>query len=95
MTYVVYGGKTTLLYPTSASNFRTEAAAKAARTRLYKKNPDLLNKEGELLIADTSTFHESIEKVVVRINLLSGNEYHEPINTPNYLSPASEVYWST
>lgn len=94
MSYVIYGSKTTLLYPTSTSNFKTEGAAKAARTRFLKKNPDLLIKEDELLITDASTFNESIEKVIVRTNLISGNEYHEPINTPNYLSPASEAYWS-
>jgi hypothetical protein len=32
--------------------------------------------------------------MVTRINLMSKKEYQEPSNTPGYMSPASEAYWS-
>ena len=33
-------------------------------------------------------------RMVERVNLMSGVKYMEPEDTPNYLSPASEAYWS-
>ena len=33
-------------------------------------------------------------KMVTRRNLMTGQEYQEPEDTPGYLSPASEAYWS-
>ena len=37
---------------------------------------------------------EANEPMVERINLMSGEPYMERLNTPPYLSPASETYWS-
>ena len=31
---------------------------------------------------------------VTRVNLMSGKEYGELSNTPNYCGPSSEAYWS-
>ena len=47
----------------------------------------------DFAIASSCDFHENIEKMVTRINLMSGEPFEEPINTPYYLSPASETYW--
>ena len=33
-------------------------------------------------------------QIVTRVNLMSGKEYKERRDTPSYLSPASESYWS-
>lgn len=33
-------------------------------------------------------------KTVTRTNLMTGKEYQEYADTPHYLSPASETYWS-
>ncbi len=33
-------------------------------------------------------------KMVTRVNLMSGEEYQESIDTPLCCSPASETYWS-
>ncbi len=33
-------------------------------------------------------------EMVTRVNLQSGKEYQEELDTPNYCSPASEAYWS-
>ena len=48
-------------------------------------------------IAEAEYFHKSIEKSVKRKTLDIGygsKEYMETVNTPNYMSPASETYWS-
>jgi hypothetical protein len=119
------------------SNYKTESAAKAALTRLLKKNArrvevhalynkldstglnfhvlmDKLKAAGctqreaynasskiELLvredykIATAEAFREEHPvKMVTRRNMMSGKEYQEAENTPGYLSPASEAYWS-
>lgn len=71
--------------------FDTEGAAKSHLTRLVKAGKF---ERSALAIADLKTFREQIEKQVVRQNLLSGKDFVESINTPNYLSPSSETYWS-
>jgi hypothetical protein len=35
-----------------------------------------------------------VPKMVTRVNLMSGKEYQEPEDTPAYMSPARETYWS-
>jgi len=45
-------------------------------------------------IAEADYYHKNIEKFVTRTNMMSGKEYTESVNTPNYMSPASEAYWS-
>jgi hypothetical protein len=45
-------------------------------------------------IAESEYFRENIEKTVTRVNLMTGAEYRESVNTPLACSPASETYWS-
>jgi len=45
-------------------------------------------------IAEVNHYHKRIERQVKRINMMSGAEYYESVNTPNYCSPSSEAYWS-
>ena len=35
-----------------------------------------------------------VEPMVERTNMMTGKKYMEGINTPNFMSPASEAYWS-
>lgn len=69
----------------------TEAAAKAARTRMIRKNT---HPGEELLVQSLDAYRMFIEKKVKRINLMSGQEFWESVNTPYYCSPSSETYWS-
>ena len=93
MSYVIYHKETTkLIHGTNRQKtYRTERAAKAARTRFI--NVTGYNAD-EYAIAETSDFFNNIEKQVVRRNLMSGEDYLEPVNTPAYMSPACESYWS-
>lgn len=87
--FVIYDKDSTRLFKTATKkdSFDTERAAKSARTR-GGLNPDVW------LIADYNTFVTSIEKKVQRVNLMTNQPYMESVNTPGYMSPASESYWS-
>jgi len=44
-------------------------------------------------ITDANNFYENVEKMVTRVNLMSGKEYQEKVNTPIHCSPAYETSW--
>ena len=44
--------------------------------------------------ATVENYERNVVRMVTRVNLLTGQEYQEPSNTPGYMSPASEAYWS-
>lgn len=91
MAFVVYHTASTILLERNNQNYATKGAAKAALTRYSKKIA--INVE-EYSITDAVNFFTNVEKKVTRKNLMSGLEYQEPVNTPNYMSPACESYWS-
>ena len=79
--------------------YKTMAAAKAALTRMSKRyRADLLESVNDPLyrygIAEADYFHKTIEKSRTRKNMMNGVEFSETVNTPNYMSPSSETYWS-
>jgi len=47
-----------------------------------------------LAVAEVAYYNANVVKKVVRTNLMSGQPFTEASNTPNYMSPASEAYWS-
>lgn len=92
--YVIYNTATTAIVKErsySKSYWSTEAAAKAAVTRFSKKG---VCKKEEVAIADIDYYQKNIEGQVKRVNMMSGQEYYESVNTPSYCSPSSESYWS-
>lgn len=89
MSYVIYVIKSTRLV--NNRRYKTVAAAKAAITRGERKG--LIDRD-LVAIEETSKFFSEIEGRVLRVNLLTGKEYYEAVNTPNYCSPSSEAYWS-
>ena len=93
MMYVVYNVDSTRIETEKRTGkvlYATEAAAKAARTRMLKKAGGVM----QLGVADAATYYSTIEQMVARVNLVSGQEYHESVNTHNHCSPASEAFWS-
>ena len=106
--FVIYHKQTTQivgkdLKPDHRARYKSMAAAKAAITRAAKK---MGNYTGGLMLIDPSHplyvygiardegFFENIEKKVRKTNLMTGEEYVESVNTPIYMSPSSETYWS-
>ena len=99
----VYMGE---MRPDHRKSYKTMAAAKAALSRASKQWWNLIGRYGNeptendpqyrMGIAEAGYFHQNIEKRVKRKVLegFGGKEYEEPVNTPAYMSPSSETYWS-
>ena len=85
--------------PDHRQSYKTMPAAKAALTRMSKRyRADLLESVNDPLyrygIAEAGYFHKTIEKSRTRTNIMNNQQFSEKVNTPGYLSPASESYWS-
>jgi hypothetical protein len=39
-------------------------------------------------------YNNDVVYMVTRVNMMTGMQYQEPSNTPGYMSPSSEAYWS-
>lgn len=102
MSYVLFETESTRIVTEKRygqESYSTESAAKAARTRLLRKGKRIngqhvMYKPEDLAVCSLGFYRQNIEKMVERVNLMSGKKYIESINTPNYCSPASEAYWS-
>ena len=89
MIYVIYNDETTILHRNKRSRkewWETERAAKAERTRAGL-DPDVWK------IIDKDSFHDRIE-VRERRKSIQGGWVTVTVNTPAYLDPSCESYWS-
>ena len=94
MAYVVYNIETTQTVNEKRfgrETYKTEAAAKAARTRMIKR---IKFDPTQLAIAEVAFYTKHVAKTVTRTNLMTGKTYQESVNTPMCCSPSSETYWS-
>ena len=85
--------------PDHRKSYKTEAAASAALTRMSKRyRADLKETVNDPQyrygVAEANYFHSTIERQRTRVNMMSKQEFTESVNTPSYMSPASESYWS-
>lgn len=85
--------------PDHRHSYKTQAAARAALTRMSKRHravqlATVNDPHRRYAIAEAAYFHNTIEKTRVRTSLMSGKAYTETVNTPAHLSPATETYWS-
>jgi hypothetical protein len=74
--------------PNRTRAYKTFGAARATRTRLCNKAGWSVD---QLSIIATKYY---TPKMVTRTNLMTGQEYQEDVNTPNFCSPSSESFWS-
>lgn len=96
MGYIVYHKASTAI-PVTLRNkvYKTHGAAQAWITRLGKGMiEDADHPKFNYAIAEAEYYAKHIERDVTRVNLMSGKEYTESVNTPLACSPASETYWS-
>ena len=98
MSYVIYEKSSTYIFYADHKrwyncSYATMAAAKAAFTRSVKHGK--IKNAAEYAIADKAEFHATIEKKVVKKNLMSGKDM-EPmgVNEPACTDPSTETYWS-
>ena len=85
--------------PDHRKSYSTMAAAKAALTRMSKRyKADLLETVNDpqyrFGVAEANYFHSTIEKSRTVKNMMNGAPLVETVNTPGYMSPRSEAYWS-
>ena len=85
--------------PDHRQMYATMPAAKAGLTRIKKAEgllpTDPNYAEFRYAIAEASYFHKTIEKQIKKKNMMDPTiEFMESVNTPGYLSPSSESYWS-
>jgi hypothetical protein len=101
--FVVYHKQTTQivgkdLQPDHRKSYKSHSAALAAITRAANKagilEVDPMHPKFVYGVARKEGFHQTIEKKVVRTNMMTGEDYSETVNTPIYMSPSSETYWS-
>jgi hypothetical protein len=67
--------------------YSTEAAARAAKTRMQKSSPNTL----EVMTAEAYRAQVPMRKVT---NLMTGKKFMEPADLPWHCSVGSESYWS-
>lgn len=99
MSYVLFDKESTRMI---GDSYRTMAAAKAAVTRRARKwaqvPANLAHPEQDprvrIGIAERDHYVKNIERMVTRKNLMTGELYQESVNTPAYMSPAFESYWT-
>lgn len=85
--------------PDHRKSYKTQAAAQAALTRMSKRyRADMLDHVNDPQyrygIAEANYFHTTIEKSRTVKNMMNGAAIVETVNTPGYMSPRSEAYWS-
>ena len=76
--------------------YKTQAAAKACRTRVVAK---LGFKSEDLVIVRQDNLQQfrhahNIPTRVERVNIMTGKKFMEDVDTPFFCSPSSESYWS-
>lgn len=103
--YVIYEKTTTYIMggrgrPDHRASYKTMGAAKAAITRWSKAwfatRDECLENDPVFRygIAESAYFHKNIEKQRTVKNMMTGAEFTEAVNTPAYMSPSRESYWS-
>ena len=104
--YLIYDKETSRILSKESKHwqqaaYKTMSAAQAALTRMQKKyalrNAGDAAQEGPCYtaaIAEADYYYKTIEKFVTKKNMMSDKEYTESVNTPSYMSPSSESYWS-
>ena len=85
--------------PDHRKSYKTMSAAQAALTRMSKRyRADLLESVNDpqyrFGVAEANYFHTTIEKSRTVENMMNGAAIVETVNTPSYMSPRSEAYWS-
>jgi hypothetical protein len=83
-TYTVYHIKSTSL----KKEYVRKADAVRYANILNKKKP------GEYAWSDRHHYEKNVVHLVTRKNIMTGQLFTEASNTPHFMSPAFETYWS-
>ena len=100
---LIVGYRNGKVRPDHRKTYKTMASARAALTKWSHqwwqeegRHGDCVDNNPHLryAIARKNHFHDTIEKSRTVENLMNGKQFSQPVNTPSYMSPASESYWS-
>lgn len=61
---------------------------------LPRDHGNLTGKMVEMKIVDVETYRKDIEAQEEVTNMMSGKKFKQSVNTPGFMSPSSESYWS-
>lgn len=70
--------------------YTTERGAKIACTKMNKADGNTI----QWKVMDRKEYDSRPVKMVEKVNLMSGQKYMETEDTPNFMSPSCEAYWS-
>lgn len=70
-------------------SYPTERGAKIVCTKLNNKDSAIQWK-----VVPVSEYNARPVKMVERVNIMTGKKYMEAEDTPNFMSPSCEAYWS-
>jgi len=75
-----------------SKSFHREQDAKRLTNKLNVGNQ--MFKPNSFAYTTVEKYRTEVVHMVTKINMMSGKEYQEASNTPSYMSPACESYWS-
>ena len=93
MTYVIVDKDTqckVMYHASRTDKWATERAAKGVLTRMVKTTG---YHRSDLMVMSQDDYMAQIP-MVERVNMMTGKTYMERADTPGYMSPSSESYWS-
>lgn len=92
--YVIFYIESTVMVGSDGHSWSARTYKNAWQAKKYCEN--LNRKAGQVLYSWLSAdeYQNRVVHMVERINLRSGQKYLEPSNTPDYLSPSCERYWT-
>jgi len=61
---------------------------------LPRDHGNLTGEMVEMKIVDLETYRSSIEAQETVSNMMTGKKFKQSVNTPGFMSPSSETYWS-
>lgn len=100
--FVIYDLSTTMQvgpyhghpHTSMAKTYKTWGAAMRTAAKWNAKAMGTKQGPGPYGVAHVDHYRTRVVHMVTRTNLLSGKQYQEASNTPGFMSPSSEAYWS-
>jgi hypothetical protein len=91
MMYLVYNLATTRIVGSERHTYwKTHGAAMAHRTRMGRMGYNV----DEYGVAEVEYYRQHIERQESRVNIMTGQQFTQSVNTPLCCDPSSETYWS-
>jgi len=96
MTHIIYRKSDSRIMSHRRSGkqyYESERLAKGALTKMLNAG-HLAGERDEYDVAELDDYRTNIEQYETVINIMSGKEVRQSVNTPRCCDPSSELYWS-